>query len=708
MMKKKVLLKILCVGSIMVSTFTKAQTGIGTVNPASSSILDLTSSNKAFLLPRVASSAVIAVPVSGMMIYDLSANCVKVYRSGAWFAIAEMAVGFPSATPILCVNTPLATIVHNTVNVTGIGIPTGLPGGVTASWAGNKISISGAPQAVGSFSYSIPLVGGGGPVNATGTITVIGMMVSVASSTPSICINTPLTAVTHSTINATGIGTPTGLPAGVSASWSGNTISINGTPTAAGTFSYSIPLVGGDCDANATGTITVKPVMTVGPASQTPSICINTPLAAVTHSTTNATGIGTPTGLPAGVTAAWSSNTISISGTPTQSGTFSYNIPVVGNGCGIVNATGTITVKPVMTVGPASQTPSVCINTPLAAVTHSTTNATGIGTPAGLPAGVTAAWSSNIISISGTPTQSGTFSYNIPLVGNGCGIVNATGTITVKPAITVSSGSGNNSALVYSSLVITHSTSDVIMSRGTPSGLPPGVTASWSGTTLTIAGTPSTSGAYDYSIPLTGNCGTVNAIGTIIVSNCGANVAPGVFKAFQCYNVGAYDAFPREATVASTAGFYYQWGSANATATYNTDPNYVNMSGVRMADQTWKEVVHAASDPCGYGYRVPNNVDWQGVITYNAITRIGAWYADNSNYTSFIRFGNSLSLPAAGFYSPGYNTLDGNLSYRGLIGRYWTSSSSGDYAYHLFFDQNSQGIYYSDKIRALSVRCISL
>jgi hypothetical protein len=68
-------------------------------------------------------------------------------------------------------------------------------------------------------------------------------------------------------------------------------------------------------------------------------------LSGITHTTTGATGIGTPTGLPAGVSASWSSNQITISGMPTASGTFNYSIPLTG-GCGSVNATGTITVNP--------------------------------------------------------------------------------------------------------------------------------------------------------------------------------------------------------------------------------------------------------------------------------------------------------------------------------------------------------------------------
>ena len=140
---------------------------------------------------------------------------------------------------------------------------------------------------------------------------------SAASATPTLCINTALTPVTHTTTGATGIGTATGLPSGVTAAWAANTITISGTPTASGVFTYSIPLTGGCGTVNATGTITVTAANTVSAASSTPTLCINTALTPITHTTTGATGIGTATGLPSGVTAAWATNTITISGTPT-------------------------------------------------------------------------------------------------------------------------------------------------------------------------------------------------------------------------------------------------------------------------------------------------------------------------------------------------------------------------------------------------------
>jgi hypothetical protein len=79
----------------------------------------------------------------------------------------------------------------------------------------NTITISGTPTVSGTFNYSIPLTGGCGAVNATGTITVTpNNTASAASTTPTLCISTVLTDITHATTGATGIGTATGLPAG--------------------------------------------------------------------------------------------------------------------------------------------------------------------------------------------------------------------------------------------------------------------------------------------------------------------------------------------------------------------------------------------------------------------------------------------------------------------------------------------------------------
>ncbi|MEW5677563.1 hypothetical protein ABGT15_14730, partial [Flavobacterium enshiense] len=76
-----------------------------------------------------------------------------------------------------------------------------------------------------------------------------------AGSNQTVCINTAITDITMTTTGATG-ATVTGLPAGVTGSWAGNTVTISGTPTASGTFNYTVTTTGGCPPATATGTLT--------------------------------------------------------------------------------------------------------------------------------------------------------------------------------------------------------------------------------------------------------------------------------------------------------------------------------------------------------------------------------------------------------------------------------------------------------------------
>ena len=256
-----------------------------------------------------------------------------------------------------------------------------------------------------------------------------------------VCINTAITNITYATTGATG-ATVTGLPAGVTGLWAANVVTISGTPTAVGPFTYTVTLTGGCGIITTTGTITVTPDNTasltspVGTDAQT--VCINTAITNITYTTTGATG-ATVIGLPAGVTGLWAANVVTISGTPTAVGPFTYTVTLTG-GCGVITTTGTITVTPDNTtsltspVGTDAQT--VCINTAITNITYATTGATG-ATVTGLPAGITGLWAANVVTISGTPTASGPFTYTVTLSG-GCGVITTTGTLTVAATLPVS------------------------------------------------------------------------------------------------------------------------------------------------------------------------------------------------------------------------------------------------------------------------------
>ncbi|WP_187657925.1 hypothetical protein [Flavobacterium macrobrachii] len=216
------------------------------------------------------------------------------------------------------------------------------------------------------------------------------------------------------------------------------------------------PYGGGSGKGDAGSTVFCYSNLGAGAASSTPTLCVNTLLTPITHATFGGVaGIGTATGLPSGVTVNWASDVITISGTPTQSGTFNYTIPLTG-GCGNESATGTITVTSSNTISLTSANGTnaqvLCPNASLTSITYATIGATG-ATVSGLPAGVNGSWTSNVFTISGTPSEAGIFNYTINLTG-GCGNINATGTITVYSGLTaILSGSQTicpgNSSVIY-------------------------------------------------------------------------------------------------------------------------------------------------------------------------------------------------------------------------------------------------------------------
>jgi hypothetical protein len=206
------------------------------------------------------------------------------------------------------------------------------------------------------------------------------------------------------------------------------------TQEIAANYNATIGRVTGASSASVVSTVTNSIVLSSAAGTNSQSVCNSTAIANITYATTGATG-ATFTGLPNGVTGTWNNNVVTISGTPTQAGTFNYTITLVG-GCNPTTAQGTIlvnltnnTITLTSAVGTNNQ--SSCKNSTITNITYATTGATN-ATFAGLPAGVTGSWGNNTVTISGTPVPtSGTFNYTVTLTG-GCGNITATGSITIN------------------------------------------------------------------------------------------------------------------------------------------------------------------------------------------------------------------------------------------------------------------------------------
>jgi eukaryotic-like serine/threonine-protein kinase len=124
---------------------------------------------------------------------------------------------------------------------------TGLPAGLTASGDGATLTISGDPQAAGTFTPQVSVHDSATP-ELTGT-TSFALTVDGAAVSPLVISGYLAGAVVNQAYSATVIGTGgdgtynwvvTGLPAGLVATASGGTLTVSGTPTASGSFPVAV------------------------------------------------------------------------------------------------------------------------------------------------------------------------------------------------------------------------------------------------------------------------------------------------------------------------------------------------------------------------------------------------------------------------------------------------------------------------------------
>ncbi|MEL1249043.1 beta strand repeat-containing protein, partial [Flavobacterium helocola] len=415
----------------------------------------------------------------------------------------------------VCVNSAITTITLATTGATGATFA-GLPAGVTGSWSGNVVTISGTPTVSGPFNYTVTTTGGCPPATTTGTITVTPLNTIAAGTSQTVCVNSAITTITLATTGATG-ATFAGLPAGVTGSWSGNVVTISGTPTVSGPFNYTVTTTGGCPPATTTGTITVNPtaVPVTGFSYSTP-VCINgtNPIPTTVLGFTTGGIYSSSPGLS--INGATGEINLGLSTAGTYTVTYLYGATTCG-AAGSSTFDITITSLSLISLTSVATTTNqtLCINTPVTNITYSVTNATG-ATVSGLPAGVTESFAAGVFTISGTPTASGPFNYTITTTGSCSPAATTTGTITVTPLNTIAAGTSQtvcvNSAITTITLATTGATG------ATFAGLPAGVTGSWSGNVVTISGTPTVSGPFNYTVTTTGGCPPATTTGTITVT----------------------------------------------------------------------------------------------------------------------------------------------------------------------------------------------
>ncbi|MEO7530087.1 MAG: HYR domain-containing protein, partial [Sediminibacterium sp.] len=224
-----------------------------------------------------------------------------------------------------CINTAITNITLATTGATGATFA-GLPAGVTGSWSGNAVTISGTPTVAGTYSYTVTLTGGCGNVSTSGSITVTGLTTPIFTQVAAICSGATLAALpTTSTNNIQGTWSP----------------AVNNL----GTTTYTFTPTAGQCATTATMTITVNPLPT-----------ITGTLIACAPTGRQLTGSGTPAASNPWVSSNTSIATVNNTGFVTAVAAAGGSVVITytdANGCSITSAN--------FTVPPLPPTPTVSV-----------------------------------------------------------------------------------------------------------------------------------------------------------------------------------------------------------------------------------------------------------------------------------------------------------------------------------------------------------
>ncbi len=709
-----------------------------------------------------------------------------------WGCIITNTAGNPSSSPSLVVNTALTPITISTTGATGIGAATGLPTGVTASWSNNVITISGTPSLAASFTYTIPLTGGCGSVNATGTITVTVLPCnpSTVTDVDGNSYNTVLIGNqcwTKENLRVRRYNDNTWIQFDASGSSSGSTSNTwNGLTVGAHTiyahdsttnnpsnltkygYLYNWYAAAGIITTNGSPTKNICPsgwhVPTIDEwntlidyiggtngagskmkstsslwTSQSPVPDNSTGFTVLPggHRFTNSafSGIGTnayfwsSTAHPDvryALTKSFIYNSGNVVNTDYGYGGNKFvgssircirNSNLTTTSIGAITATGassggnftfddgaTITARGV--VWSTSSGPTVSLST-------KTTDGTGTGTFTSTISGLSA---STTYYVRAYATNTAGTAYGNEVTFTTC-TLNTAGSPSSSPSLV------ENTALTPIMISTTGATG-----IGAPTGLPTGVTASWANNVITISGTPTATGSFTYTIPLTGGCGSVNATGTITVTApfmCGTGTVSDIdgnsyntvvigTSTVQCWitenlKTSRYrngDLIP----IVTDDGAWGNLTTGKRCWFENDSIKYENPYGNLY---NWYAVADSRG-LCPTGWHVPSDAEWTTLTNFLG-GLVGAGSKLKSIGTTYWKSPNSDANNSSGFSAlpGGYRFSGGSFNFVGSHAFIWSATQDGQsfaWLRHMYFNDGNviRDTNGSDDSKAVgaSVRCL--
>jgi hypothetical protein len=403
-----------------------------------------------------------------------------------------------------------------------------LPTGLTLSATG---VISGTPTATGTFSFGVKATDAETPAQSSTqalSITIAAPALSVTTtSLPSGVVGK---AYVGATLQSSGgqppvtwsisVGT---LPAGLNLNAS--TGAISGTPTTAGSSTITVKATDSSTPTPQTATkqltIQISAALAISTTSPLPGGTAGTAYSA----TVTATGGTTPyswtiTGLPAGLTVTSGTPSATISGTTDHVGTFSVTAMVSDSESPAATVSTTLSLTTVQAATLMISTTTLPNGTVSSSYSQ-TLAATGGVTPytwsvasGTLPAGLTL---SSAGVLSGTPTATGTSSFTVQAADAEIPAQSVTqalsltiNAVTAGLNITTTSPLANGTLSTAYSATITASggTPPYTWTLGSGSTLPAGLSLTSGSPSATIAGTPTVTGTYQFTLDVKDSAST--------------------------------------------------------------------------------------------------------------------------------------------------------------------------------------------------------
>ena len=362
-----------------------------------------------------------------------------------------------NATQELCLGTPITLIgiVASNGEVSIVGLPTGL------SDNSDHIAITGELTTAGTHTFTIQASSTTCPSTDKSVEVSITMLdtakLTATNTTQTLCLGTPITAIVLDTANCElDFTLPTGL------TYNEADHQIEGEIETAGVYNFTIT-ANSDCGEKSVNiSLTMNDTVKLTAADTTQTLCLGTPITAIVLDTAHCTlTFDLPTGL------SYNAADHQIEGEIQTSGEHQFTITAT-NGCGSKLVSGTITMNDtveLVAISPAENfSQKFCKGEDMTSLNFYVANADEVeltGAPEGVTLEAVTATSATQpnYTMSGTPTQTGTFNFTITASSEACEASSKTftGTIVVDtiPAVNITTDATNNTVCAGETITLT-------------------------------------------------------------------------------------------------------------------------------------------------------------------------------------------------------------------------------------------------------------